>query len=127
MLALTASAASGLPEVEVLEKNLPVGHQANGSIEVAIRELKRQMRAVRMSLEGKTTLENNHALVAWIGSFAAECINVYRKDSTGKTPYEQARFGVWREGTSERLGAHVSAGALCGSSCAYQFSDGRFR
>lgn len=68
LLAIKASATARMPEVEVVDKSSPVGdHQANGAIEVAVRELKRQMRALRMSLEYKLgrSLDNGHPLVGF--------------------------------------------------------------
>ena len=41
-----------VPGVEAKPREAPVGdHQANGSIEVGVRELKRQMRAIRYPFE----------------------------------------------------------------------------
>ena len=46
------AAARMVPGVEAKPRECPVGdHQANGSIEVGVRELKRQMRAIRYQLE----------------------------------------------------------------------------
>eukprot|EP00435_Cladocopium_sp_Y103_P033123 s170_g8.t1 len=98
LVAIKESAASKMADVEVIQRNSPVGdHQANGMIEVSVRELKRQMRALRMSLESKLkmTLDNNHPLVAWISSFAAEALNVFRKDASGKTAYEKEFSRKW--------------------------------
>ena len=104
LLAIKASATARMPEVEVVDKSSPVGdHQANGAIEVAVRELKRQTRALRMSLEHKLgrSLDNGHPLVAWVSSFAAEAINVFRKDSSGKTPYEKEFGRRWTRASLE--------------------------
>ena len=66
---------------------------------MAIRELKRQMRALRLSLERKLnmSLPNDHPLTSWIANFAAESINVYRKDSSGSTAYERAYGKKWNK------------------------------
>ena len=104
LVAIKNAVASRLPDVEIIQKNSPVGdHQANGMIEVSIRELKRQMRALRMSLESKLkkTLDNNHPLVAWMASFAAEALNVFRKDASGKTAYEKEFSRKWTKPTLE--------------------------
>ncbi|CAK9063829.1 Uncharacterized protein SCF082_LOCUS32984 [Durusdinium trenchii] len=100
LMALKTSVSASLPDIEIVNKNSPVGdHQANGSIEVAIRELKRQMRALRLSLERKLnmSLPNDHPLTSWIAIFAAESINVYRKDSSGSTAYERAYGKKWNK------------------------------
>ncbi|CAK9027043.1 Reverse transcriptase Ty1/copia-type domain-containing protein, partial [Durusdinium trenchii] len=100
LMALKTSVSASLPDIEIVNKNSPVGdHQANGSIEVAIRKLKRQMRALRLSLERKLnmSLPNDHPLTSWIANFAAESINVYRKDSSGSTAYERAYGKKWNK------------------------------
>lgn len=84
-----------LKNVEVIHKSCPVGdHASNGSIEVAVRELKRQMRSLRLSLERKLNykLKDDNVLMAWMAPFAAQVINCYRRDASGKTSYEK-EFG----------------------------------
>ena len=98
LLALKDSVSHRLPGCEVLPRSCPVGdHAANGVIEVAVRELKRQMRAIRMSFESKIgqVVPNDHVLLAWLPGFAAEVINVYRTDASGKTPYEREFGRKW--------------------------------
>ena len=52
ILALREASARACPGVEAVPQSCPVGdHAANGSIEVGVRELKRQMRALRLALE----------------------------------------------------------------------------
>lgn len=66
-------------------------------IEVGVRELKRQMRAIRFSLESKlgSSIPNDHAILAWLPSFAAQAINIFRADASGKTPYEREFGRKW--------------------------------
>ena len=52
--ALKDAAARSILDVEHVPKEVPVGdHAQNGEIEVAVRELKRQMRAIRLALESR--------------------------------------------------------------------------
>ena len=55
------------------------------------------MKALRMSLESRLqkTFCNNHPLVAWMASFAAEALNVFRRDAGGKTAYEKEFSRRW--------------------------------
>ena len=54
ILALKAAARHAMPEVEMILQESPAGdHQANGSIEVAIRDLKRQIRVLLSDFEEK--------------------------------------------------------------------------
>lgn len=92
------AAAQRLTSVEAVARSSPVGdHQANGSIEVAVRELKRQ-RALRYGREAKLgrVLRDDDPVLAWSSTFAAQAINIYRKDSSGKTPYEKEFGRVWK-------------------------------
>ena len=69
MKALKEAAARMVPGVESKSREVPVGdHQANGSIEVGVRELKRQMRSIRYQLEDnlKITLKDDDPTLTWI-------------------------------------------------------------
>ena len=57
-----------LKNVEVVHKTCPVGdHAANGSIEVAVREIKRQMRSLRLSLERKWAASSTMTMCFCLG------------------------------------------------------------
>ena len=91
-----ASRKSGL---EVLPRESPVeDHQANGDVENAIRELKRQTRALKFEVEestGKKLGDKDHML-SWIPRHAAFLLSKYRVGEDGKT-CEQRRTGrAWR-------------------------------
>ena len=103
MVALKDAAAQACEGVEYTPQACPQGvHQANGQIENTVRELKRQMRALRLHLEKKLRqynpnggfkkLEDTDPVLFWTPEFAANAIAWYRKGPDGKTPYER-EFG----------------------------------
>ena len=99
MRALKEESARRVDGVEAIPRECPVGdHQKNGDIEVAVRELKRQMRAVRMSLEQRLgrVLAEDDPLLMWIPTFAGDCIAFHRRGSDGKTPWERETGRKWR-------------------------------
>jgi len=76
---------------EVFPKESPVGdHQANGLAEVAVRELKICVRAIKFALEERIgrELEGTHPLLAWIPRHASMLMSRYRIAKEGKTAYE---------------------------------------
>ena len=76
MKALKEASAHANQHVESISRETPVGdHQANGSIESAVRQLKSQMRALRLALEsrlGKVLAEDDPVL-CWVATFAGGC------------------------------------------------------
>ena len=71
ILAFKESVTQRLKGCDAIPRSCPVGdHAANGVIEVGVRELKRQMRAIRFSLESKlgSSIPNDHAILAWLPS-----------------------------------------------------------
>ena len=77
MLALMDAAARSVPLVEAIHESCPVeDHAPNGWIEVTVRELKRQMRAVRLSLEKKLFIMPacDGPVLAWVPSFEGDVI-----------------------------------------------------
>ena len=103
MVALKDAAAQACEGVEHTPQACPQGdHQANGHIESTVRELKRQMRALRLNLEKKlrqhnpnagfTQLDDTDSVLFWMPEFVASAIAWYRKGPGGKTPYER-EFG----------------------------------
>lgn len=97
--ALKQEAVKRIPEVEAIPKECPVGdHQKNGDIESGVRELKRQMRAIRMNLENRLgkELSEDDPLLTWIPTFAGDCIAFHRRGDDGKTPWERETGAKWR-------------------------------
>ena len=86
--------------VENVPQESPVGdHRSNGLAENAVREVKRQVRVLRSSLEemiGKVLREDDPVL-AWLPRHAADLMCRYRKGPDGRTP-EHRRCGKnWRK------------------------------
>ena len=82
----------------------PVGdHPANGDAECAVRELKRQMRAVRYALEKRLgrQLAGDDPMLTWIATFVGDTIARYRKGPDGKTPWERETGRKWSRQTLE--------------------------
>ena len=98
LVKLKVQTAEYLKNVEVIQRTSPVGdHKSNGNAEVAVRELKKQMRAIRIALEQKLCckLNDTNPVLAWMAPFAAHTINCYRRDSTGKTAFEKEFGRKW--------------------------------
>ena len=66
-------------------------HQANGFIEVGVREIKRQCRALLSELEFKLEkkIDPGHPLLVWLPRHAAFLLTRYRVGTAGKTPFER--------------------------------------
>ena len=87
--------------VESTSKEVPVGdHAQNGEIECAVRELKRQMRAMRLALESKLgkALDAKDPVLAWMPSFAADVLSRYRRGRDGKTAWQRETGKQWAKG-----------------------------
>ena len=67
--------------VEVIHQGPPEGdHMANGRVESAVREVKRQCRRLRISAEQNTNVHiaDDSPLLSWLLSFAAQVVNTMR-------------------------------------------------
>ena len=143
MVALKEAAARACEGVEHTSQACPKGdHAANGQIENTVRELKRQMRALRLNLEKKlrqynpnanfTKLDDADPVLFWMPEFAANAIVCYRKGPYGKTSYEREFGRTWkkppfeygekisiREAVERGSGALPQAGGLweCSQGC----------
>ncbi|CAE7854404.1 GIP [Symbiodinium necroappetens] len=97
--AMKAKAIEGLKGIEAIAQESPEeDHQANGLAEVAVREVKRQVRVLKSSLEEKLglTLKDDDPILAWLPRHGADLLSRYRKGEDGRTP-EQRRSGkAWR-------------------------------
>ena len=82
-------------------------HTANGRVEMAVREVKRQCRTLRISAEQNTNvrISDDSSLLSWLPRFAAQVLNKMRIGKEGKTS-EMRRTGrrwrkpngaIWRE------------------------------
>ena len=73
-------------------------HQANGFIEVAVREVKRQVRAVLSDLQERLgfDIKPSHPCMTWLPRHAAYLLTRFRIGPDGKTPYERTFGRTWR-------------------------------
>jgi hypothetical protein len=76
--------------IEIILQEAPTAdHSANGSVEVAVRDEKRQARALLSELEenlGK--MDNRHPMLTWLSRHAAFCLGRFSIKDNGKTPYQ---------------------------------------
>jgi hypothetical protein len=87
-------------DVELIPRESPEGdHQANGDAENAVREGKRQVRAIKMALEQKLgeVLPTNHPLLTWIPWFAANLQKWTKLGKDGRTPEMRVTGRAWKK------------------------------
>ena len=93
--------------VDVIPQGPPEGdHMANGRVEMAVREVKRQCRTLRISDEQNTTVRfaDVSPLLSWLLRFAAQVMNKMRVGKDGKTSemrrtgqMEKANGTIWKK------------------------------
>ena len=86
--------------VEFVSEESPVGdHQANGLIENAIREVKRQIRVLSFVLEEKIgrVLSDEDPVLSWLPRQAADLLCRYKKGADGRTPEARRSGKQWRK------------------------------
>ena len=86
--------------LEFVSEESPVGdHQANGLIENAIREVKRQIRVLRSVLEEKIgrVLSDEDPVLSWLPRQAADLLCRYKKGADGRTPEARRSGKQWRK------------------------------
>ena len=86
-------------KVEIVPEESKTGDkQASGSVESAVKETKRQCRAMRSALQerlGKEVSEKHH-IFTWLGRHGNFLISRYRIGPDGRTPYERLKGKKWR-------------------------------
>ena len=121
--------------VELIPQEPPEGdHMANGRVEMAVRQVKRQCRTFRISdYHTGVRVADDSPLISWFPRFAAQVMNKVRIGQDGKTSElrrkgrrcrkPMAQFGekVWfrkigEDGVSSICKSHDSRN-LCWSSC----------
>ena len=72
---------------------------ANGRVEMAVREVKRQCRTFRVSAEHNTSVRNadDSPLLSWLPRFPAQVMNKMRKGKDGKTIELMRTCRRWRK------------------------------
>ena len=86
--------------VEVIPQGPPEGdHMANGRVEMAVREVKRQCRTLRFSAEQNTSVRiaDDSPLLSWLPRFAAQVMNKMRIGKDGKTSEMRRTRRTWRK------------------------------
>ena len=114
IIALKAASALMLPEVEVLMRESPPGeHASNGEAEVAVREIKRQIRTLRFALEARLGKEigDEHHVLSWLPMAAGNAISHFRLGSDGATA-EMRRSGRAFKKSVAEFGEQVHYRAL---------------
>ena len=85
--------------VEVIPQGPPQGdHKANGRVEMAVGEVKRQCRTLRISAEHNTSVRiaDDSQLLSWLPRFAAQVMNKMRIGKDGKTSKLRRTGRRWR-------------------------------
>ena len=93
---------------EVIPQGPPEGdHMANGRVDMAVREVKRQCGTLRVSAEQNTSARtaDDSPLLSWLPRFAAQVMNKMRIGKDGKTSeieenwskMQKANDAIWRE------------------------------
>ena len=74
-------------------------HMANGRVEMAVREVKRQCRTLRISVEQNTSVRiaDDSPLLSWLPRFAAQVMNKMRIGKDGKTSDMRRTGRRWRK------------------------------
>ena len=86
--------------VEVIPQGPPDGdHIANGRVEMAVREVKRQCATLRISAEQNTRVRiaDDSPLLSWLPRFAAQVMNKMRIGRHGKTSVMRRTGRRWRK------------------------------
>ena len=85
--------------MEIIEEESPVGdHQANGEIENAIKELEKQIRVLKLSVDSKmqVVIKDDHPVMAWIPQQAGFILSRFQVSKEGKTAYEHLKGKAYR-------------------------------
>ena len=94
------TAAADAAGIECVPRESPVGeHQANGLVENACKEIKRQVRVARSALEEKVgrPLSDSDPVLAWLPRHVGDLMNRYKKGTDGKTPESRRTGKQWRK------------------------------
>ena len=86
-------------KVEVISEESPVDdHQGNGEIENAIKELEKQIRVLKDSVERKMQLviKDDHPVMAWIPQHAGFLLSRFQVAADGKTAHERLKGKAYR-------------------------------
>ena len=100
IVALKTKMLEQCPLVNAVPREIPLDdHQANGVIEVEVREAKKHVRTGKLALESKLQMKlaDDDVALAWLPRHQADQVNRYKLRIDGKPP-EQRRTGTrWRK------------------------------
>lgn len=96
---LKATVKQSLKGIEVVPEESKTGdHPSNGACESAVRETKRQVKAMKSSLEERLNykIADRHPILSWISRQANFLLSRFRVGRDGRTPYERSRGRRWK-------------------------------
>ena len=91
ILALKQAVRESMPTVEFVMEESPVEeHQSNGTIEVTVREIQKQVRVMNSTLEERMKCEvlSKHPILAFLVEHAWRFMSRYQVGRDGRTAYE---------------------------------------
>ena len=97
ILALKREVKVQATDVEVvLQEALTGDHSANGAVEAAVRNQKRQVRALLSEVEENLAkLDDTHPILTWLSRHAAFCLSGFSIKDDGRTPYQKLTGRKW--------------------------------
>ena len=91
ILALKQAVRESMPTVEFVMEESPVEeHQSNGTIEVTVREIQKQVRVMKSALEERMKCEvpSRHPILAFFVENVGRLMSTYQVGREGRTAYE---------------------------------------
>ena len=87
-------------EAEVVQRESPPGdHKANGLAESAVKDIKKQMRVIYLSIQDhfKRKIGVGHPMIAWLPRHSAALLNRYKVGADGLTAEMRRTGRAWRK------------------------------
>ena len=91
ILALKQAVRESMPTVQfVMEESLVEEHESNGTIEVTVREIQKQVRVMKSALEDRMKCEvpSRHPILAFLLEHTGRLMSRYQVGRDGRTAYE---------------------------------------
>eukprot|EP00435_Cladocopium_sp_Y103_P060007 s42_g21.t1 len=110
--ALKSAVKAAVSGVEVvLEESKTGDSRSNGMIESAVKECKRQCRAMKSALQEHigAEIDDKHPLLSWVARHGCFLVSRYRLGQDGRTAYERLKGKRWKveRKTVEKADGHV--------------------
>ena len=94
ILALKKEAKVQAKDVEIVLQEAPArDHSANGAVEAAVRDQKRQIRIEVEENLGE--LDDTHPILIWLSRHAAFCLSRFSIKDDGRIPYQKLTGRKW--------------------------------